>query len=543
MQNNLNINVNSPDQTPKAKQNKQIDEALAGLLDRGTKDKVKVIPNVLREGVEGVDTGNAYSWGLMSEFMDCYDKGNTDPNCLRWGFLSLLGIIKGRDCYVNFGGRPVYPNLYTAFVGNPGCGKSTALTVIKDLLQELGYPSTTPEIVEPNKLAYYFGKEYKGSRVDALPVEGRPNQVNQTARENFLDSFKQDELDPLTVLNIRDRHSGHQLIARSRLEELDHDCLTIISSELMGTIPPNAKWYVNKILIDLYDAHDHDTYEVAEGVILDQPIINLLGGITPTGLATTFNVSDFNTGLLTRIMLVHHREIEKGDPFAQTHDYKASTELLHSINRIYDFKGEITLTAEARQTYKLIDMTQYNAVYDTRLSFYYNRRSLFLVKVSMLIALMHGRTEIEKKDMVTANTLLLYTEYDMPKTLSSFGNTPSIKIRNTIIEFLEGQIKKANPTLSKDIVEHVSNKLGVSRESAITVELQKLISTGVVNYLLMGDANQFFLSKPKNTDIIEALKAGVADYEAIPEWNISDYELAEEELDQVSVADWSDIDL
>lgn len=510
------------------------DDALKGLLALGKKKpQVKPELNVSTAG----DHSEGFSWGLMNEFLDCFDKGNTDTNALRWSFLSMVGMIKGRDCWVNFGGRPLYPNMYTALVGDPGCGKSTAIMIVKDLMDELGYPSKSPEIVDPSKLAHYFSREYKGQRVDSLPVEESGSVVNQSLKESFLQSFDQDKPDPLMSLEIRERYSGKQIITRKRLEQLDHDALGIMSSELMGTIPPNAKWFVNKILIDLYDAQDHESYEISEGTMLKKPVINLLGGITASGLANSFNTSDFNTGLLTRIMLVHSKEVEKGNPFEQTHDYKSSTQLLKNLNQVYDYQGEITISSNAKRIYNLISTTQYNAVYDIRLSFYYNRRSLFLTKIAMIICLLHGRNVINKSDMITANTLLLYTEFDMPKALTEFGNTAAIKIRNTIIDFLEKQLHKSKPVSSQDIIENVSAKLGLSRDNVVVSALQKLVSTNLVTALLVGEANQYHLNKPKNSDILEALKVKVADIDAIPEWNITNYALEDD------AGEWDNLEL
>lgn len=504
---------------------KKQEESLAGLLALGKKKPTpKPMLNISASG----DNTDGFSWGVMDDFLESYDRGNTDTNSLRWAFLSMIATIKGRDCWVNFGGKALYPNMYTALVGSPGCGKSTAIMIAKDLMDELGYPAKSPEIVDPSKIPHYFSEEYKSSRVDALPVGDGGTVVNNSAKALFLENFNKDNNDPHMAFDISERHSSQQLITRARLEELDHDSLGIISSELMGTIPPNSKWFVNKILIDLYDAHDHATYEVAEGVVLNKPIMNLLGGITASGLAESFKVSDFNTGLLTRITLVHSKDVEKGSPWDQDHDYKASTELLNKLKEIYDFKGEMKISSNAKKTYALITTTQHNTDYDIRLSFYYNRRSSLLTKVSMIIALLNGRDVISRSDMITANTLLLYTEFDMPKTLTDFGNTANIKIRNAIIDYLEKQLHKSTTTSSADIIENVSARLGLSRDNIVVTQLQKLVSTDLVTSLELGSIRVYHLNKPKNTDILEASKVKVADVKAIPEWNITSYALEDE---------------
>lgn len=506
-------------------------------LHRLGKKKPQVTPNVK------IDNSEGYSWGLMEEFLTCYDKGNVDTNALRWVFLSMIGTMKGRDCWINFGGKPLYLNMYTSLIGSPGCGKSTAILIAKELLTELGYPSMTPEIIDPRKLIYYFTEEYKSHKADGLPMGDSSSVVASSARDSFHKSLLDEGTNPVLAFEIGDRGNNAQIMAQTRLSELDHDALAIISSELMGTMPPGSKWFVDKVLIDLFDAHDYERYEANEGVFLNKPIMNILGGITPQGLAKTFSVEDFNTGLLTRMMLVHVKDINKGDPWEQVHDFKASTELLSSLGDIYSYKGEISVSSEAKKTYKLITTMQYNSNYDIRLSFYYNRRSLFLVKVSGIIALIHGRTEILKADMITANTLLLYTEFDMPKALTEFGNTVTIKVRNAIIDYLEIMLHKSIPVHSVDIIEAVSAKLGISKDEVIITAIQKLVSTGLISALLSGTSNQYILDRPKNTDILEAMKAKVADPKAIPEWSIIDYANEEAPASIENSVDWNQIEL
>lgn len=487
------------------------------MVGDGKREDIKLKINL------AADSKTGPSWGILQDFLDAYDAGNTDTNSLRWAFISTIGIMKGRDCWVNFGGQPLFPNMYTLITGDPGCGKSTAINAAKLLLSELGYPSRTPEIIEAGKLGYYFTREYKEQRVASMPMDDDASVTQSSARDAFLNKFNT-SADTLAAIEISDRFTGKQLAARGRLEELDHDSLAVVAGEYAGTFPPGAKWFVSKALIDLYDAPDHDTYEINEGTILQRPIMNVLGGITPSGLAGAFDAADLHTGLLTRIMLVHSKLVEKSDPFRQKHDFKASTDLLNNLRRVYDFKGEMTIAADARQAYNIIAMAQMNSTYDIRLEFYYNRRSLHLTKVAMVIALCNSRTEITRSDMIAANTLLLYTEFNMPRCLSAFANTAQVKIRNEIIDYLEKHMASKSGITSEDIVVNVSSKLGINNDQMIVMQLQRLHDSGMI--MVMDNskgANNYILNKPKNTDVIEAMAVRVADISLIPEWDIASY--------------------
>ena len=476
------------------------------------------------------DTTEGYSWGILQDFLDTHDAGNTDTNALRWSFISMIGIIKGRDVWLDFGGEPLYPNMYTMIVGDPGSGKSTAIKKAKDLLDELGYPSLTPEMIDPSKLGYYCKREYKEGRIAAMPIEETASPIQSSAKAAFLKKFDT-QADTVMAIEIADRHTDKQFIARGRLDNEDHDALSVVSGEYSGVFPPGSNWFTSKALIDLYDAHDHPFYEIQEGSILNHPIMNVLGGITPSGLAGTFKSSDLSTGLLTRMMLVHSKPVEKSNPFNQRHDYKSSTELLIQLRKVYDFKGQLTISKEAEKIYSLIDMSQLNSKYDIRLEFYYNRRMLHLTKVAMILALLNGREEISKSDMITANTLLLYTEFDMPRTLTAFANTAQIKIRNAIIDYLEKNMANSAGITSQDIHESISAKLGINKEAEVTKQMQRLVSSGMVIVLQQMESNNYILNKPRNTDIVEAVALKVAIVEAIPEWSIANYAMQDEEDD------------
>ena len=498
------------------------------MLGDGKREDYRLNINIASDKTEG------YSWGLLADFLSAYDAGNTDTNSLRWAFLSTVATMKGRDCWVNFGGQPLYPNMYTLITGDPGCGKSTAINAAKSLLDELGYPSRTPDIIDAGKLGYYFTREYKEQRIEAMPLEDDATVTQSSAKQAFLNKFDT-AANTLAAMEISDRFTGRQFNTRERLEELDHDALAIVAGEYTGTFPPNAKWFTSKALIDLYDAPDHNRYEINEGTILQRPIINLLGGVTPSGLTKTFEASDLHTGLLTRIMLVFSTQVEKSDPFAQRHDFKASTDLLNSLRTLYDYKGEIGITEEARKVYNLISVMQMNSTYDIRLEFYYNRRSLHLTKVAMLIALLNSRAEITKSDMITANTLMLFTEFNMPRCLSAFANTAQIKIRNEIIDYLEKHMAGKAGITSEDIVVNVSGKLGINQDSQVVRQLQRLHDSGMIMVMdNVKGANHYILNKPKNTDVIEATALKVADINAIPEWDFTSYANVDEDIDVLS---------
>jgi energy-coupling factor transporter ATP-binding protein EcfA2 len=464
------------------------------------------------------------SWGLMDDFLRAYNKGNVEINGLRWGFYSLFSLIKGRDVWLNYGGNALFPNLYVALVGNPGCGKSTAITVVKKIAQELGYPSFSPEIINPNKLFYYFQETYKASIIDMMNDSGVivEDKFIQDKKAFLASAFKE-KSNPMLEFSISNRFDSPKSTQHLRLLELDHDAFGLWSSEFLGTIAPSNKWLVTKVLTDLYDAQDYTTYAPDEGIVLTRPIINLLGGVTTSGLAKSFGVEDFNNGLLTRMVLVKLGDIQKANPFGQKHNFVHSTQLLEDLENVYNMKGEITISKEAQDLFNRINNFQFNADYDIRLSFYYNRRSLILIKLSMLTALMNKRMVISDGDIKIANTLLMFTEFDMPSCLTDFASTTGIKIRNVIISYLETRLRTTEETTGDMIVKNVSQKLGIATPRPIILELKSLIESKAVLALPMGDRDSYTLQKPKNVDILRAMDYDFVNVDFIPEWNINDY--------------------
>lgn len=55
-----------------------------------------------------------------------------------WAMLSTLSVFAGRRFWFPFGSMKFWPNLYVVFVGDPGCAKSTAMNISKEIVRASG---------------------------------------------------------------------------------------------------------------------------------------------------------------------------------------------------------------------------------------------------------------------------------------------------------------------------------------------------------------------------------------------------------------------
>src|ERR1017187_9807736 len=75
--------------------------------------------------------------GYLKDFL-FYNSGNECPESFwTWSALSLLGHIIGPKVWHMHGRFKITPATYTALIGSPGSGKSTAKDEVRDLFKKL----------------------------------------------------------------------------------------------------------------------------------------------------------------------------------------------------------------------------------------------------------------------------------------------------------------------------------------------------------------------------------------------------------------------
>ena len=108
--------------------------------------------------------------------------------------------------------------------------------------------------------------------------------------------------------------------------------------------------------------------------------------------------------------------------------------MLHNIKA--KVRGELKMTAEAMAMLDKIYKT-WAGIDDIRFEHYTNRRLTHLIKLSLVIAASRIATSITLEDIVSANTLLSFTEQLMPKALGEFGKAKHSDVTHKVMSALD----------------------------------------------------------------------------------------------------------
>lgn len=193
------------------------------------------------------------------------------PSPQAWVDLSLYGLISialERRVWFGNGGREVYPNLFMAFVGPPGKGKSFILTEIRTILKAVKSESRT--VVEDGAIAK---GSYFNFSPDTSTFEGTLSDMSKLTKMVKVDG-KQVMQAPYAVL----------LSELNSFIRLDHEQIT-------------------KALLKFYDCEDYE-YKPKHGTpdILRKTAMQVIGGATMEFLEEGYKKGIFNDGFTSRFI-------------------------------------------------------------------------------------------------------------------------------------------------------------------------------------------------------------------------------------------------
>lgn len=83
---------------------------------------------------------------FISDYMLFTSGGEASPLYHTWGALSSLSAVVSRKVFFDNCVCKLYPNLYVILVGEPGDGKSTAMSMARRLVQQMEMPIAPPSI-------------------------------------------------------------------------------------------------------------------------------------------------------------------------------------------------------------------------------------------------------------------------------------------------------------------------------------------------------------------------------------------------------------
>lgn len=356
-----------------------------------------------------------------------------------WCLVSGIATMLGRNAFIPFGFKTQYANLYVCLIGGAGGRKSSAIAVIRSLMEQAGY----------NR----FSKE-------------------RSSKERFIsDLAKLDGRDPNPNLSVE--------------EELDEDmqaaCEVLIAAgELQDFLGPCNTDFIG-MLTNLFD--NLPKYEnpklTGKDVMVYQPTINMLGGCTPTTFTTTFPPEIVGSGFLSRLIMVNGGGARQRLTLPPPPDMSLQNDMITALGTIREtVRGPMVYAPDA---FNMIDVLYTKAKHpltDARFDTYINRRHEMLNKLCMIAAAADLSMTILPEHVEFANTLLYVAEMDMPKALGEFGKSNNNAQAEAIVSLLD---RDASPRDVHQIFKELGSDFDSIQDCAKVV--QKLIQTAKVHVI------------------------------------------------------------
>jgi len=291
-----------------------------------------------------------------------------------WTGISVIAGALKRQVFFDMGYFLLYPNMYVVLVGPPGrCKKSTAMRMGRDILK------------------------------------GIPDQkftADSTTREKLIINLSQAHKDGMSAMTA---HST--------------EFATMLTSSGMDMVV---------FLTDIFDcppAWEHDTKSGGKNTIKG-PFLNLLGATTPDWISRAMPLDTIGVGLTSRIIFVHQDTPREADPIPKlTPAQKALVPLLSAdLMAIGHLSGEFKLSEGADMHYRTwykSRLNNPNPTGDPRLSGYFERKPMHLLKLSMIVAASkRDGLVIEDIDMTDAMHIMERIEGRMTKVFIGVGKNP-----------------------------------------------------------------------------------------------------------------------
>lgn len=372
----------------------------------------------------------------------------------RWSLIAGIGALLGRKYYFSHGNFQINPNIYCMLIGSPGTRKSSAIKLMKKFMLAAGY----------DKIA-----------------------ASKTTKEKFV-------MD-LAGIGEEDGPQDTQSILDQNLwgndEETKEDAELFVMADEFNNFFGNGNIEFISLLGELWDYEG--VYESRtknfKAVKVHNPTISILGGNTPTNLATAFPPEIIGQGFFSRILLIYGEPNGRRIAFPTVPSASAAAEIVEYLRRIAALSGGVTLTGESQKLLERI-YSEHTGFPDVRFESYSNRRFNHLIKICLITAASRLSNKIERDDVIYANTVLVHTEHLMPKALGEFGKSRNSDISHRVITLLES----ADTVLTfKDIWKHVSSDLEKMQDLATMI--QNLVSADKIQNVKVGDTAGFLVKR------------------------------------------------
>ena len=156
---------------------------------------------------------------------------------------------------------------------------------------------------------------------------------------------------------------------------------------------------------------------------IPNPTITILGGNTQTNFALAFPPSVLGQGFFSRLLLVYGERVRSKITFPTQPDKGDTDKIVKAMKRIRSLAyGELTVPEKSKLLLHKI-YHGWKDLDDPRFASYSNRRFNHLLKLVIIYCSISESSIVTEQHVISANTVLTYTEHYMPKALGEIGKS------------------------------------------------------------------------------------------------------------------------
>ena len=297
-------------------------------------------------------------------------EGIPSPKIFRlWAAIATIsGALERRIWSPSYATRPTRSNLFITLAGAPGCGKTEAINLCRDLLLSVKDLQMAPDNPTP---ATFF---------DALEEAKREKVINN--------------------------------------DIIFYSAMSVCARELGVLLPKYDSGFLSA-LSDIYDCLDTYTAprRTTKSVSIDRPTVSIVAGVTPAYLGEILPEAAWGQGFCSRMLFIYGFKEQKPDvDVLKPRAIINTVWLQRRLAKIFELWGEVTWSEEAHDG--LHDWLREGLTpvpTHSRLDDYRERRLIHVIKLTMISAVSAGRDLfIELEDFERARGWLLDAEKVMP---------------------------------------------------------------------------------------------------------------------------------
>jgi hypothetical protein len=335
---------------------------------------------------------------LLSNWLHAYaeyTEGTESPETYHlWVALGTIAAAAQRKIGLRLGLMHVHSNMFITLVGPAGGPrKSTALNIGKNLI---------------------VGTAEYGAKIELAPKKA----------------------------------SSAAIVSRmARINNPDHQSITAIASEL-GTLLGSNNAEVSDLLTDLWDCDPNfDKETVGRGAEkITAPWVNIMAGTTPIWLSDNLPKTASEGGFVSRGIFVYAEDTKHWVPRPSlTPEQEELGKLLaHDLAEIALLSGNFTFSESAGEYYDewYLDRRNFSTKYNNRMTTYYARKHIHVLKVAMAVSLANSdQLILEPRDIAVAVDIVEEVEKQMSVAFQGVGRN----ILGMDHERIKKQIQKAGP--------------------------------------------------------------------------------------------------